>query len=90
MEFRKIGWHSDLHGKMNLNIVLTVCDLWYYEDLKEKGWPNELIIYEAAPRTARATPGLLIMAVKIVLFSFSAVLASTQTWNITTLQPMVV
>ena len=31
-----MGWHSDLYGKMNLNVALTVCDLQYYKDLKEK------------------------------------------------------
>ena len=43
---------------------LTVCDLWYYEDMEEKThllteWMNELISEEAVHRTAMATLGLL-------------------------------
>ena len=48
------------------SLVLTVCDLWYYEDLKEKAdllnyWLTQLINDEAVHRTAPATPGLLNM-----------------------------
>ena len=46
------------------SLSLTVCDLWYYEDLEEKAdwigqWINQLINHEAVYRTAPATPGLL-------------------------------
>ena len=46
------------------SLALTVCDLWYYEDLEEKAhrmneWMNESMNYEAVYRTAPATPGLL-------------------------------
>ena len=42
-------------------IALTVCDLWYYEDLEEKAhWISQLINHKAVYRTAPATPGLLI------------------------------
>ena len=47
------------------SLALTVCDLWYYEDLEEKAyvlseWINQWINHEALHRTAPATPGLLI------------------------------
>ena len=46
------------------SLALTVCDLWYYEDLEEKAHGlteliNEWINDEAVYRTATATPGLL-------------------------------
>ena len=46
-------------------LTLTVCDLWYYEDLEEKDdwlneWINEWMYDEAVYRTSLATPGLLI------------------------------
>ena len=52
------------------SLALTVCDLWYYEDLEEKDhwltqWINELMNDEAVYRTAPATPGLLIRRVDI-------------------------
>ena len=44
------------------SLALTVCDLWYYEDLEEKGyWINELISNKAVYRTVLATLGLFIM-----------------------------
>ena len=44
------------------SLALTVCDLWYYEDLEEKAdWTTELINDKAVYRTAPATPGLLKM-----------------------------
>ena len=59
-------WHATRLGgwtfsKNFSSLDLTVCDLWYYEDLEEKDeWINQLIIDEAVYRTATATPGLLI------------------------------
>ena len=48
-------------------LALTVCDLWYYEDLEEKDeLMNELINYEAVYRTAPATPGLLITLYAVI------------------------
>ena len=42
------------------SLALTVCDLWYYEDLEEKDDSlNELMNDKAVYRTAPATPGLL-------------------------------
>ena len=46
------------------SLDLTVCDLWYYEDLDEKAHGltdliNYLINYKAVCRTAPATPGLV-------------------------------
>ena len=47
----------DTFGGVNiLSLALTVCDLWYYEDLEEK---DDSISDEAVYRTAPATPGLL-------------------------------
>jgi hypothetical protein len=48
------------------SLALTVCYLWYYEDLEEKDewmneWMNEWINDKAVHRTAPATPGLLII-----------------------------
>ena len=41
-------------------LALTVCDLWYYEDLEEKAHGvTESMNDEAVYRTAPATPGLL-------------------------------
>ena len=46
------------------SLALTVCDLWYYEDLEEKADSiNEWMSDEAVYRTAPATPGLLIIEV---------------------------
>ena len=43
------------------SLALTVCDLFYYEDLEEKAaCMNQLINHEAVYGTAPATPGLLI------------------------------
>ena len=42
------------------SLALTVCDLWYYEDLGEKAYSlNQLMNDEADYRTAPATQGLL-------------------------------
>ena len=42
------------------SLALTVCDLWYYEDLEEKATSvTQLINDEAVYKTAPATPGLL-------------------------------
>ena len=42
------------------SLALTVCDLWYYEDLEEKAdWMNQSMNEEAVYWTAPATPGLL-------------------------------
>ena len=55
------------------SLALTVCDLWYYEDLEEKAhWVNQLmnesINDEAVYRTAPATPGLLIIWYQVKYF----------------------
>ena len=55
------GWTFSQHFS---SLALTVCDLWYYEDLEEKDhwlneWINQSISHEAVYRTAPATPGLL-------------------------------
>ena len=60
--------------------ALTVCDLWYYEDLEEKDeWLNQLmnewINDEAVYRTAPATPGLLIIPQDT---SFGTLIKNTQ------------
>ena len=60
-------WHiaHDIYGGWTFSqnfssLALTVCDLWYYEDLEEKDeWLNQWINDEAVYRTAPATPGLL-------------------------------
>ena len=62
-------WHMTCSGGWTFSqnsspLALTVCDLWYYEDLGEKAhWLNELmnksINDEAVYRAAQATPGLL-------------------------------
>ena len=41
------------------SLALTVCDLWYYEDLEEKAYRS--MSNEAVYRTAPPTPGLLII-----------------------------
>ena len=42
------------------SLALTVCDLWYYEDLEEKAhWLTDWLNDKAVYRTALATPGLL-------------------------------
>ena len=42
------------------SLALTVCDLWYYEDIEEKAdLLTHWISHEAVYRTAPATPGLL-------------------------------
>jgi hypothetical protein len=49
------------------SLVLTVCDLWYYEDLEESDYGlNQWINDEAVYRTAPATPGLLISDIDIL------------------------
>ena len=55
------GWTSSQNFS---SLALTVCDLWYYEDLEEKAdWVTEIINLlindKAVYRTAPATPGLL-------------------------------
>ena len=63
-------WHMTRLGGLIFSqnfssLALTVCDLWYYEDLEENDESiKELINYEAVYRTAPATPGLLIIEVK--------------------------
>ena len=60
-------WHvtRDMYGGMNIlsnfsSLALTVCDLWYYEDLEEKAhWLTQSMNDEAVYRTAPATLGLL-------------------------------
>ena len=52
------------------SLALTVCDLWYYEDLEEK---DEWINYEAVYRTAPATLGLL--KTSLVIFPIEDILA---------------
>ena len=64
-------WHMtcDMLGRWTCSqnfrpLALTVCNLWYYEDLEEKAdlltdWLNQWINDEAVYRTAPATPGLL-------------------------------
>ena len=55
------------------SLALTICDLWYYEDLQEKdGSVTESINDEAVYRTAPATPGLLTINKKnmYLLWSF--------------------
>ena len=58
-------WHVTYLGGWTFSqnfscLALTVCDLWYYEYLEEKGSVAESVIDEAVHRTAPATPGLLI------------------------------
>ena len=58
-------WHARCCGGWTFSpnfssLALTVCDLWYYEDLEEKAdglnqWMNDKAVY----RTAPATLGLL-------------------------------
>ena len=58
-------WHVTCFGVWTFSqnfssLALTVCDLWYYEDLEEKDDSlNQSISDEAVYRTAPATPGLL-------------------------------
>ena len=60
-------WHVTRLGGWTFSqnfssLGLTVCDLWYYEDLEEKDdWMNQLMNDKAVYRTAPATPGLLII-----------------------------
>ena len=68
-------WHDTSHvtclwgWTFNQNfssLALTVCDLWYYENLEEKAHSlNEWMNYEAVYRTAPAIPGLLIIVLRI-------------------------
>ena len=64
-------WHETCLGgwtfSQNLSsLALTVCDLWYYEDLEEKAHlMNQLINDKAVYRTAPTTPGLLITCDKL-------------------------
>ena len=59
-------WHVTCLGGWTFSqnfssLALTVCDLWYYEDLEEKDdLLTDLINDEAVCRTAPATPGLSI------------------------------
>ena len=63
-------WHLTCLGGWTFSqnfssLALTVCDLWYYEDLEEKAHlPNEWINHEAVYRTAPATRGLLMIHVQ--------------------------
>ena len=58
-------WHMTCLGgwifSQNFSsLALTVCDLWYYEDLEEKADSvNESMNDKAVYRTALAIPGLL-------------------------------
>ena len=62
-------WHVTRLGGWTFSqnvssLALTVCDLWYYEDLEEKTHGlnqliNESVNDEAVYRTAPATPGML-------------------------------
>ena len=62
-------WHVTCLGGWTFSqnfssLALTVCDLWYYEDLEEKAhglteWMNQSMNDETVYRTAPATPGLL-------------------------------
>ena len=60
-------WHATCCGGWTFSkkftfLALTVCDLWYHEDLEEKAdgltdWMNEAINYEAVCRKGPTTPG---------------------------------
>ena len=58
-------WHVTCLGGWTLSqnfssLALTICDLWYHEDLEEKDDSiNQSISDKAVYRTAPATPGLL-------------------------------
>ena len=58
-------WHVTCLGGLTFSqnfrsLALTVCDLWYYEDLEEKAdLMNWFINDEAVYRTAPTTLGLL-------------------------------
>ena len=61
-------WQVTLDMFWGVNIVskvqlpLTLCDFWYYEDLEEKAdWLTDWLVinYKAVYRTAPATQGLL-------------------------------
>ena len=58
-------WHVTGLGGLTFSqnfssLALTICDLWYYEDLEEKDDSlNQSVNDEAVYRTAPATPGLL-------------------------------
>ena len=60
-------WHVTCLGGWTFSqnfssLALTVCDLWYYEDLEEKAdWFSQSVNYKAVYRTAPATLGLLII-----------------------------
>ena len=56
-------WHMTHLGGWTFSqnfssLALTVCDLWYYEDILGKGWVTQLMNHKAVCRTAPATPGL--------------------------------
>ena len=58
-------WHVTRLGGWTFSqnfssLALTVCDLWYYEDILGKGWLwiNQSVNHEAVCRTAPAKPGL--------------------------------
>ena len=54
-------WWTFYQNFVSLLIALTVCDLWYFEDLEEKdNWMNQLMNYQRVFRTAPPTPGLSI------------------------------
>ena len=59
-------WHMTFSQTFSQNfssLALTVCDLWYYEDLEEKDdLLTELMNDKAVYRTAPTTRGLLIIS----------------------------
>ena len=65
-------WHVTCFGRWTFSqnfssLALTVCDLWYYEDLEEKAdWLTHLWSDEAVYRKAPATPGLLNTRLSII------------------------
>ena len=69
------------------SLALPVCDLWYYEDLEEKGhWISQWMNDKAVYRTALATPGLLINCEFLQLLELWAIQQSTSIWEIRTIQ----
>ena len=69
------AWHMTCCGgwKFSQNfssLALTICDLWYFEDLEEKAdWLSDWINYKGVFRTAPATPALFKRRRKNVLVS---------------------
>ena len=53
------GWWILSHNILK-SLAITVCDLWYFEDLEEKDpLISQLINHKVICRTAAATTGLL-------------------------------